>query len=111
MSHIEFESLSRNVASLLTPLGFVQVRSELGGPFASHISEFANGANAYRIVWDGKESWLLGQYCDKYQESDRSSWSDVAIYRAGRYVSPKELATLGSQLIEALRVHLTSYAA
>ena len=109
--HSDFDALSTQVASLLAPAGFEPGEMERNSAFGSHFSNFANGARLYRLVWDGKESWLLVQYCDNFQGVGCSSWNDVAIFRAGRERSSKELASLGVQVVEALRNHLSSYAA
>ena len=111
MSRDEFESLIERIESLLTPVGFSQIRNERDGPFGSHYAEFADGKNAYRIVWDGKDCWLAGEYCVNYGASETSSWKDVAIYRAGRYASSMDLRGFGAQLVEALRAHQASHAA
>lgn len=84
---------------------------ERNGAFGSHFSDYASGAKAYRLVWDGKESWLLAEYCGNFQASSRSHWNDIAIYRVGRNPSARELSKLGDQLIDAVRDHLSSYAA
>jgi hypothetical protein len=111
MSRDEFDVLIGPIASLLIAAGFSQIRSELDGPFGSHFAEFASGCNAYRIVWDGKESWLVGEYSSDYGGSAQPSWNDLAVYRAGRHASLMDLPAHGDQLIEAMRAHLASYAA
>jgi len=107
----EFDALSTKVASLLAPAGFIPDRMERDSIFGSHVTYFVNDAKVYRLVWDGKESWLIAEYCDNFQGLVQSSWNDVAIYRAGRDPSPNDLAGFGVQLIDALRGHLSSYAA
>ena len=107
----EFDALSDRVASLLAPAGFAPEQMERSGVFGSHFSDYANSAKVYRLVWDGKESWLLLEYCDNFQASVPSRWNVVALYRAGRDHSAKELSGLGVQLVDALRIHLSSYAA
>lgn len=111
MSRDEFESLIGPIESLMTPVGFSQIRNERDGPYGSHYAEFADDKNAYRIVWDGKDSCLAGEYCRNYGASETSSWTDVAIYRAGRYASSMDLRSFGAQLVKALRAHLASHAA
>jgi hypothetical protein len=106
----DFDALSKKIASLLAPEGFVPEQMERNGTFGSHSSDYANGAKVYRLVWDGKESWLFVEYCDNFQASHRSRWNDIAIYRTGSNPSARELTNLGAQVVEAVRAHLASYA-
>lgn len=107
----EFDALSKRVASLLAPAGFVPEQMERNGAFGSHFSDYANDVKVYRLVWDGKESWLLVEYCDNFESSRPSRWNDVAIYRIRRNHTARELAGFGVRLIDALRAHLASLAA
>jgi len=107
----DFDALSERVASVLASAGFAPAQTERSSAFGSHYSDFANGAKVYRLVWDGKESWLVLQYCDDVQSSVPSIWSDVALFRVGREYAPKAGAGVDGQLFDALGEHVSSRAA
>jgi hypothetical protein len=106
MSRSDFESLNSRALSLLTVVGFKQAAGQRDGPFGSHYSEFALGRKRCRLVWDGKDSWLLAEHCEDFQEGDLTPWHDVIVLRAGRHASQIDLAKYGNQLIEALRTYV-----
>jgi len=66
ISAATFDALSQAIDVTLVPHGFVPLRVERNGPFGSHYSVFAKESTAYRIVWDGKESWLGAEVSDNF---------------------------------------------
>ena len=105
----QFESLSQKFEAMLVPLGFAAGRMVCDGPFGSHYSEYENGPRSYRLVWDGKESWLIAEYRDNLVSPDR--WSDVELIRVGREVSLAELNSSSQRILNAVSMHVAAHAA
>jgi hypothetical protein len=75
-----FEELEQALAQRLAPSGYAQSARQINGAFGSHFAQFQNDVIAYRLVWDGRENWLLLE-CGVVVGSEIRNWRELALQR------------------------------
>jgi len=106
-----FNRLASAIEQALAPYGFARAGCVSNGPFGSHYADLWNGSRAYRIVWDGKESWLLAQASDCFTDASLPTWTDVALFRTAFTGSAQDVEALFPKLIGAVESHAKRSAA
>ena len=107
VSATQFDALTDVVALLLHERGFSPSAAQRDSAFGSHFSEFARGRERYRVVWDGKESWLVAEHCANSGGGGLlPQWKDVFLSRVERGSSPGDVELLQVPLREAIASHV-----
>jgi len=104
-----FDRLSAAIEELLSQRGFIVLRKERDGAFGSHCTEFGKGHFKYRIVWDGRESWLLTEHANGVSRHEHGGWADLALFRLGMFGSDKDVEKYEQQIVQSVATHLAAH--
>jgi hypothetical protein len=103
VTRLNFDRLSNEVADLLSPAGFSASESERDGPFGSHYTEFSSGRERCRVVWDGKDAWLLAEHAADASGGENIKWKDLVVLRLGHSAPGVRFSESRQQLLDSIR--------
>ena len=83
-----FEEFEGELNHRLIDLGYVESAREINSSFGSHYAEFQNRKTVYRLVWDGRESWLVLARATVLPDEE-PKWHDVSLQRFPSLATPR----------------------